>query len=331
MCDAESAGNADVDAAKFKVLFLGTGVSSAIPNLRHMMRKGDMCNICADASQSTDSKNRRNNVSIALIFDANIDGVREQKCVLIDAGKTMRDACMRLLPKEGVSAVNAIFLTHGHADAMMGLDDLRDLQDVVYVHEGHSLYKGAEGYKVVSGRMPVYLHKETMDVVQNAFSYLTGAPQYVDEERTLLKMRVAAVDFRIIEKHSHHDVWGLKVRSFPVFHGGEYVSLGFSIGEEGEFVYISDVKIIPDDVMRYLKGLQIKILVTDCLDRGGIFSHMGLTEALALVEELRPQQAFFTGMACGLGDHEDVEKELAAISPNIHLAYDGLVLRDLKM
>jgi glyoxylase-like metal-dependent hydrolase (beta-lactamase superfamily II) len=49
----------------------------------------------------------------------------QKRCVLVDAGKTMRDACMRVLPKYGVANVDGILLTHGHADAILGLDDVR--------------------------------------------------------------------------------------------------------------------------------------------------------------------------------------------------------------
>lgn len=57
--------------------------------------------------------------------------------------------------------------------------------------------------------------------------------------------------------------------SFPVLHGGSYISLGFSIGKEGEFVYISDVKAIPPETMAYLKSLpKINTLVLDSLKWG---------------------------------------------------------------
>lgn len=57
-----------------------------------------------------------------------------------------------------------------------------------------------------------------------------------------------------------------------MLHGGDYISLGFSIGRAGEFVYISDVKAIPPDTMAYLKSLpRIKTLVLDSLKWGAYF------------------------------------------------------------
>ena len=110
------------------------------------------------------------------------------------------------------------------------------------------------------------------------------------------------------------------------------MSLGFSIGKAGEFVYISDVKIIPEDTMAYLKELPtIKVLVLDVLNQDGIFAHMGLDEALAIVNILKPETVYFVGMSCSLGLHDDIEAKLALTTPNAHYAYDGLILENFAM
>jgi phosphoribosyl 1,2-cyclic phosphodiesterase len=72
----------------FKVIFVGTGVSTAVPNLLHILN--DSCSVCRDAMNPS-SRNKRNNVSIAIMFTA--DGPNNEKmdkCILIDCGKTMR-------------------------------------------------------------------------------------------------------------------------------------------------------------------------------------------------------------------------------------------------
>ena len=68
-------------------------------------------------------------------------------------------------------------------------------------------------------------------------------------------------------------------------------------GKAGELVYISDVKIVPPDTMTYLKSIaQIKVLVLDALDlTTGVWSHMGLAEALKFARELRPDTVYFVG------------------------------------
>jgi len=191
-------------------------------------------------------------------------------------------------------------LTHGHADAIFGLDDIRDLQlcKTVHVDVNAESSKVTEiGFKVLSEPMSIYLNRETKDVVDQCFSYLTTAPEFLDKENQILKRRVALLSFNIIDSSSTFSVFGLPIRSFPVFHGGEYISLGFSIGKEGEFVYISDVKIIPEDTMTYLKSIgRIDTLVLDAINNTtGVWSHMGMQEALKVAEELNPKVVYFTG------------------------------------
>ena len=96
-------------------------------------------------------------------------------------------------------------------------------------------------------------------------------------------------------------------------------------------MYISDVKVIPASTLAYLQSIQqIKILILDALDRDGIFSHLGLEEALAIVQLLCPTTTYLTGMSCGMGMHDETEAMLQARGlHNVFLAYDGMVLDDL--
>jgi phosphoribosyl 1,2-cyclic phosphate phosphodiesterase len=180
--------------------------------------------------------------------------------------------------------------------------------------------------------MDIYLHRETMDVVQRSFGYLTGTPDFLDAEKTVLQRRVAHLGFHVIDVNTELDVKGMPVRVFPVYHGGTYISLGFSFGKPGEFVYISDVKIIPPETYQYLRDLpRIKIFVIDCLTWKGIFSHMGLDEALDVVKDLNPEKTYLTGMTCGMGDHDKINKKLAEYNMNVELCYDGMVLDGMQM
>lgn len=52
----------------------------------------------------------------------------QESCILIDCGKTFRDGLLRLFPQHGLKTVSSLLLTHGHADAILGLDDIRDVQ-----------------------------------------------------------------------------------------------------------------------------------------------------------------------------------------------------------
>ena len=108
--------------------------------------------------------------------------------------------------------------------------------------------------------------------------------------------------------------------------------MGFSFGKEGEFVYISDVKIIPDTTMEYLLSIKIKILVIDCLNMDdGIFPHVGLNDCLAIIEKLNPEKCYLTGMCCDIGFHEKADALVQARSLKTSLSYDGMFLDNLYM
>ena len=84
----------------------------------------EFCEVCHDALNSPTGKNKRDNVSIALNFT---DSRNEKRTIVIDVGKTMRNAFLQ--HRHYLHRVDAILLTHGHADAILGLDDVRDLQN----------------------------------------------------------------------------------------------------------------------------------------------------------------------------------------------------------
>lgn len=332
--DGNSGKRSKIEKKEFEVVFLGTGVSTGIPCISHVLDKTTPCAVCQHALNVPDSKNKRNNVSIAITFQHGDED--KKKCILIDVGKTLRDACISQFPKHDIAEVHAILITHGHADAMMGLDDVRDLQIATRVQipdPHHDDGRLCYGFRVLSGPLPIYCTEPTMTCVQNAFPYLTnGTPPYLDETNNILERRIALLNFTVIEEWQKLTVHDLPIQCFPVFHGGKYVSLGFAFGSLQEFVYISDVKIIPQQTFYYLKSIpKIKVLVVDALDMDGIWSHTGIEEAIDIVEALKPEVAYFTGIACGMGLHNDMEAQLQSRNISYHLAYDGLVISGMEM
>jgi phosphoribosyl 1,2-cyclic phosphodiesterase len=318
--------------SNFDVLFLGTGVSNAVPWLQHILAEGNSCEVCQHALTVPGSKNKRNNVSIALIYNSAEDGSKQT--VVVDVGKTMRTAMLTEFPKRNIKDVNAILITHAHADATGNLDDVRDFQraeraEIVHPETGVKII----GCKIVTGKLPIYLHQETMDSISKQYAYLTGKPKYLNEEQCIVERRVAVLDFKVMDYNAEYSIKGLRVRQFPVFHGGDYIALGYNFGRDGEFVYISDVKIIPEATMAYLRSIKkIKILVIDCLDlKEGIFPHMGLTDCLRAIEELKPEKCYLTGMCCDVGFHEEADAIVGEKSSITSLAYDGMYIERLDM
>ncbi len=85
--------NNSPDISKFEVIFLGTGVSTAIPTIQHLLdsnicseKLNISCKVCSDAYNIVGSKNKRNNVSICVSFYS--DGIK--KCIMIDYNRLRR-------------------------------------------------------------------------------------------------------------------------------------------------------------------------------------------------------------------------------------------------
>src|SRR5580704_14795087 len=116
--------------------FLGTGTSMGVPTL------GCDCAVCTSAMSATgDPRNRRTRPSIRLAYN--------HHTVLIDTGPDFHAQALR----ENVRRVDAVLYTHGHADHVIGFDDLRPL----------TFYNGAN--------LPIYADDETATTIGRIFEY----------------------------------------------------------------------------------------------------------------------------------------------------------------
>lgn len=278
-------------------ILLGTGCSSGIPNLHHVLRKTG-CLVCQDVYNNPKSKNRRNCVSAVVRVG--------DRTVLIDCGKTIRDAALRHFPSLGIRQVDSIVLTHGHTDAMYGLDDLRELQ----------LRERAP--------TPVFMDEKTKQDCTNAFGFLINGGN------------VGKAQWRIHQKFEPFQPLeddNLTFTPVPLLHGGEYVCWGYIIkyrNDSGEktIAYLSDLHEMPDESMQILKQHQpIDLLVIDVLIDDPTWSHFGMEQARNFARELKPQETRCVGMHCSLGLHNKVQDEFKVINAqdglNFQLGYDG--------
>ena len=112
---------------ELSILFLGSGVSTGLPKLGCIVRPDQTlpeCAVCKSAL-NPNSRNRRGNVSVLLRFQGEDGRIRS---IMVDAGKTMREACLRFLPMHSIRGIDALLLTHAHADAILGISFVFDLQ-----------------------------------------------------------------------------------------------------------------------------------------------------------------------------------------------------------
>ena len=87
-----------------QVTFLGSGTSHGVPMI------GCTCGVC----RSTDPRDRRLRPSIYIEVDGG-------PSVLVDTSTDLRQQALAF----GVTRVDAILMTHSHADHVMGMDEVR--------------------------------------------------------------------------------------------------------------------------------------------------------------------------------------------------------------
>ncbi len=250
--------------------FLGSGTSMGVPTL------GCTCAVC----RSPDPHNRRTRPSVRLRYNG--------RTVLIDTGPDFHAQALR----EGVDRVDAVLYTHGHADHIMGFDDLRPLS-----------FRNPEP-------LAVFADEPTAANIERIFEYT-----FRTENRYPTSARVS---LRRIdpEPGSCTPLFGACFERIPLLHGVEEIT-GYRFGDAA---YLTDTSDIPASSLDLLQDLDILIL--DALRREPHPSHMHLDRALAFVERIRPRRAFFTHISHDL-DHDRTE---ATLPPNVRLAFDGLHL-----
>lgn len=210
--------------------------------------------------------------------------VKDQTFV-IDTGPDFRQQMLR----EQVKRVDAVIFTHAHRDHTAGLDDVRAYN---FLHKME---------------MPVYGSQQVLDQLKIEYAY-AFAPKYYPGIPQLTLTPINGEDF---------EVNGISLTPLPVMHLHLPV-LGFRIGN---FSYITDAKFIPPETVKKLEGTEV--LVLNALQREQHISHFNLSEALQMVETIRPRRTYFTHISHKMGLHADVEKELPE---DVSLAFDGLRL-----
>ena len=250
--------------------FLGTGTSMGVPTL------GCSCAVCTDARRPG-SPNRRTRPSVLLAYNGHH--------VLIDTGPDFHAQATR----EGLTRVDAVLYTHGHADHVLGMDDLRPL----------SFGKGAD--------LPLYADADTAAVLERIFEYT-----FRKENRYPTSARVSLHSITD-EPGGIVSLFGAQFIPVPVRHGRETIT-GYRFGRAA---YLTDLNDIPESSFELLHGLDILIL--DALRHTPHPSHAHVAKSIELVKRIQPKQAFFTHICHDL-DHNETN---AALPTPIQLAYDG--------
>jgi phosphoribosyl 1,2-cyclic phosphate phosphodiesterase len=191
--------------------------------------------------------------------------------------------------KNKVDDIDAIIFTHEHRDHIAGIDDVRAFNYILN--------------KVID----IYASRQVMESIRTEFPYIFsenryfGAPQLNINITDGRPYMIGTTEIHPIEvQHNKLQIFGYRI---------------------GDFTYITDASSISPASMEKIKGT--KVLVLNALRNSKHVSHFSLSEALAVIEQVKPERAYLTHISHFLGLHDEVE---AKLPPNVHLAYDNLVI-----
>lgn len=258
-----------------KITFLGTGTSHGVPTLDCVINDYKFCpqGVCKESLFDTKHKRSRSS-----IFIEN-NGFN----ILVDIGPDFREQCLR----ESIKKIDAILITHGHADHICGIPDLRS-----YTKEK---------------AIPIYGSEESIKKIRATFSYIF-------EEGTLKGGGIPKIYTHVVDNVFFVDKE--KIVPIKVEHLGLTGCFGFLIGR---VCYIPDVKNISEGELAKIKG--IDLLILNCLRKGKPHcSHLTLPESVELAKQISPRKCLFVHMS-----HDIHYKKDRSLLPSwIDFAYDGL-------
>ncbi|CAI9094894.1 OLC1v1030724C1 [Oldenlandia corymbosa var. corymbosa] len=308
--------NGDVEEPpRSALIFLGTGCSSAVPNALCLIRPSDPpCHVCSQSLAIPPEQNPNYRCNTSLLIDYCQAG-DEHKYILIDVGKTFREQVLRWFTLYKIPQVDSIILSHEHADAILGLDDVRVVQPFSPTND--------------IDPTPIYLTEHSMESISMKFPYLVHKKLKEGQE----VRRVAQLDWKTIETDCKKAfvASGLEIIPLPVMHGEDYVCLGFLFGGKCRVAYLSDVSRILPTTEQYISkdnGQQLDLLILDTLyKKGSHNTHFCFPQTLDAVKRLCPKRALLVGMTHEF-DHQKDNEFLKDWSKRegipIQLAHDGL-------
>lgn len=238
----------------------------------------------ADTVNLANPRNWRTRTSAHVVMD----GLHIQ----IDAAQEFRIQCIR----ESVPAVDLFILTHGHADHILGMDDLRRYCDL----------KGGVA-------LPVYSTPEGLERVRAIYPYAIG--------KAPLSRGYPAFELKPMPSRLELEQGIIEATLLP--HGAvEVLGVVFTERSSGKrLAYYTDCARVTDEAEELARNCDVVVL--DALRPSPHPTHMSIAQALEAAQRIGGRETYFTHMTFQI-DHDVDQPKLP---PNIYFAWDGLRIR----
>lgn len=232
-----------------EIIVLGSGTSHGVPMI------ACDCAVCTSA----DPRDQRTRASIHVVMD----GLRIQ----VDATPEFRLQVLR----ERIPAIDLFILTHGHADHMLGMDDLRRYCDLR-----------------PDGTLPVYCNGEGEERIRAVYPYAL-APRGEKPDG------YARFDLRAMPARLELPQGTIESTLLP--HGRvETLGLVFTERSTGaRFAYYTDCKTVPPAARQLAQGADLLIL--DGLRPTPHVTHLSISEAQAEAAQIKARESYLTHIA----------------------------------
>ncbi|MEQ8503854.1 MAG: MBL fold metallo-hydrolase [Rhodospirillales bacterium] len=252
-----------------KVTILGSGASSGVPSIEAGWGDCDPDN----------PKNRRTRPSLLI--------EQSGKRLLIDTSPDLREQMLRT----GVQHLDGVVLTHGHADHLHGIDDIRGIN------------------RRMNAAIELWTDTDTLKSVEERFAYVLapihdGATNYYKPTLTP----------NVYAPGTPFTAGGIDGLAFEQDHGFSTThGLRF-----GQLAYTTDLVRMPDEGVAMVQGVHTWIV--------GVFAwhphptHLHVDAALELRERIKPKRMIITHMSARL-DHAALTDYLP---DGVEAAYDGM-------
>lgn len=273
-----------------KLTFLGTGTSHGVPVI------ACDCAVC----NSKDPRDKRTRSS-AYIQTA------DNKYILIDVGPDFRTQALR----EKIRQIDAILLTHSHADHLHGIDDLRNFSCIMSNKPENPLNE-----KYDKPPIPIYTNHSAAEHLKHSFGYLFSEKAEGGGHAKI----------SLIEPSAPFKIDSTTITPIPMMHGslettGWLLTENSGTTEQKSIAYLTDCNYISDDSIKLIhkQAGNLVHLVIDGLRIKEHSTHFNFLQALEVAGKIGAEHVWFTHLT-----HNSSHEETAAYMEEHRIEFPGL-------